>query len=166
MLSWLHQPHCEHQTAQTIEQVAEGGAEAINERLECLDREWSSGRAGKATAAAMIAAGLGLAGSEKPRRALALLGGGLLAHALWTRRGLLDGLFERMGFRCHSEIERERVALRTLRGGFHGLPTLQHIENREDISRFEGEGGTTLDADEAKYDHQEAARDLLHAAQP
>ena len=154
----------QERTQNHVAHAADAGCEAICERLCALDNEWSSGRAGKATAGMMIAAGLGLGGRSTIGRVLGAVGGGLLAHALMTRRGILDHLFEEFGFRSHTQIEQERVALRTLRGDFRELPTVHDVESQEDIARLEGEGGNVLEPEEAKADPQEAAHALLEAA--
>ena len=62
------------------------------------------------------------------------------------------------------EVDQEKVALRVLRGDFRELPTVHAIESREDIARLEGEGGISVDPDEAKVDPVEAAKTVLDAA--
>jgi hypothetical protein len=154
----------ERKTQENVAHAVDAGSEAISERLCALDNEWSSGRAGKATAGVMIAAGLGLGGRSTIGRVFGAVGGGLLAHALLTRRGILDYLFEELGFRSHTEIEQERIALRALRGDFRQLPTIQDVESQDDIARLEGEGGNVLEPEEAKADPKEAAQAVLDAA--
>jgi len=109
------------QTTKTIEGVAsaaEGGREGIDERLCQLEQEWSSRRLGRVVAGALIGAGIGLRRFPILQKSLLMLGGGLLAHSLLTTRGALDGLFEIVGARPRCEIERERLALRTLPATF------------------------------------------------
>ncbi|MFL5330729.1 MAG: hypothetical protein ACJ8C4_17655 [Gemmataceae bacterium] len=144
-----------------IASAAEGGTGAILERLNVLEQEWSSGQLGKLTAVAVIAAGFASIGSDRIRRLLLLAGSGILAHSLITRRGVVDRMFEHLGFRPHSEIACEKLALRALRGDFHGLPTLHDVENREEIDRFEGEGGMVRAPEDSKLGLHEAAKELL-----
>lgn len=96
----------------------------IDARLEELDREWDIERAIEANAATLALAGVAL-GLTLNRRWLALpalVSGFLLQHALqgWCPPvPVLRG----MGFRTMAEIDRERFALKTLRGDFVGLTT-------------------------------------------
>jgi hypothetical protein len=55
------------------------------------------------------------------------------------------------------------LALRAIRGDFHGLPTLQDVVNREEIDRFEGEGGMVREPETSKLELREAAKELLAA---
>lgn len=98
--------------------------EQIDARLEELDREWDIERAIEANAATLAFAGVAL-GATLDRRWLilpALVSGFLLQHALqgWCPPvPVLRGL----GFRTMAEIDRERFALKALRGDFVGLTT-------------------------------------------
>jgi hypothetical protein len=83
---------------------------------------------------------------------------------LFTRSSLVGAFFRAIGFRSGSEIDQEKFALKVLRGDFRQLPTCQEIENKEDISRLEGEGGIALDPDEAKPDAWEVVREVIVAA--
>ena len=102
--------------------VAAGGT-AIDERIAELDREWDIERALEANAAVVSLAGvvMGVAVNRKWFALPAIVAGFLLQHAI-------DGwcppvpLWRRLGFRTQSEIERERYALKVLRGDFRGLP--------------------------------------------
>ena len=68
-----------------------------------------------------------------------------------------------MGFRTSSEIDKEKMALKVLRGDFRALPSLHDVEKRDDISRLEGEGGITVDPDESKIDPADAAKVAVKA---
>ena len=60
--------------------------------------------------------------------------------------------------------DRERLALRTLRGDFRHLPSLHDMRAEPDeLSRFEGEGGPANDADENKLEPREAVRQVIQA---
>jgi hypothetical protein len=144
--------------------IAEGGPAAIRERLEELDREWTAGRLVKATTGVSILAGLPLAVFLNPWFSVVPAAGGLLlAEYLFTRRSTLGYFFERMDYRTGVEIDRERIALKALRGDFKHLPTVHDIEDREAISRLEGEGGMVVEPDDAKLDPLEAVHQVVAA---
>jgi hypothetical protein len=91
----------------------------IDACLAELDREWDIERALEANAAAVSVTGLAL-GVFVDKRFLvvpAIVGGFLLQHALqgWCPP---VPVFRRRGVRTQSEIERERCALKDLRGDF------------------------------------------------
>jgi len=147
---------------QHLARTAEGGPSAIHERLIVLDREWTSGRMAKVTIGLTILAGLLLAVFVNPWFAVApAVGGLLLVQYLFARRSWLGELFQRAGYRCGLQIEEERITLKALRGDYKHLPTLQDIEDRDAISRLEGEGGMVVEPDAAKIDPQEAVRQVV-----
>jgi hypothetical protein len=147
-----------------LARVAEGGPAAIAERLTQLDQEWTAGRMTKATASVMILAGLPLAVFVNPWfTVIPAVGGLLIAQYLFGRHSWLGGLFCGMGYRTGSEIEEEKFALKALRGDFKDLPTVHDIEDRDAISRLEGEGGMVVEPDDAKVDPQEAAKQVASA---
>jgi len=92
---------------------------AIEARLQELDHEWDIERTLEANAATVALAGTVL-GATVDRRFFALpavVAGFLLQHAL---QGWCPPLpvFRRLGFRTQAEMERERYALKALRGDF------------------------------------------------
>ena len=97
--------------------------EAISERIQELDREWDIERFLQTNAAALALTGL-LFGLM--RRKWLLLTGGvlgfLLQHAI---RGWCPPipLLRRMGVRTRGEIDREKYALKILRGDFQNIST-------------------------------------------
>lgn len=102
---------------------AAGGGEAISERLAELDAEWDFDRVLETEAATMGLVGLA-AGLAVDRRLLVLhatVSLMLLIHATHGWYPLLP-LFRRIGVRSRDEIERERYALKILRGDFENLP--------------------------------------------
>lgn len=144
--------------------LADAGPQAISERIEELDTEWTAGRATKATIGVLIVIGFGLTALLGPWwLILPAVGGVFLLQYLFSRTSWLGKVFHEMGFRTGSEVDQEKVALKILRGDFRQLPTVHDIENREDISRLEGEGGIALDPDESKVDPAEAARSVAEA---
>jgi hypothetical protein len=97
-------------------------AHAIGERLEELDREWDIERVLEANAASLILLGV-LLGATTGRKWLIVplaVSGFLLRHAIegWCPP---VPLLRKLGVRTRSEIERERQALKFLRGDFEGL---------------------------------------------
>jgi hypothetical protein len=111
------------QAEEEVRRVAAGGPEAIERRLEELEKEWDIERTLEANAATLATVGAGLALLVDRRFALIplVVGGFLLQHAL---QGWCPPLpvFRRMGVRTQAEIDAERYALKALRGDFRGLP--------------------------------------------
>jgi hypothetical protein len=145
--------------------LADGGEVAITERLNEIVDEWSAGRVTKAVIGLSIVAGMVLAALANPWwLILPFVGGLFLLQYLFGRSSWLADLFQLMGFRSGTEIDHEKFALKALRGDFRHLPTIHEIENKEDISRLEGEGGIALDPEESKPDARDVVRDALEAA--
>ena len=144
-----------------LKHLIDAGPCAINHRLDELDREWSVGRVTKVSAAVLIGLGLILALWLSPWWAI-LSGLTCLAllQYLVAHTSLLGKAFHRMGFRSGCEIERERLALRVLRGDFSRLPTLHDVEDRDAVSRFEDEGGPAVEPAE-KLEAHEAVKQVI-----
>jgi hypothetical protein len=100
-------------------------SEAIERRLAELDREWDIERILEANASTLALVGTILGAFLSPWYLLipGVVTALLLLHALqgWCPP---VPLFRRLGKRTQSEIERERYALKALRGDFRGLATL------------------------------------------
>jgi hypothetical protein len=112
------------QTEENVARAAAAGADAIDRRLEELEREWDIERILEANAASLALVGLGL-GAFVDRRWFvlpAVVAGFLLQHAIqgWCPP---VPLFRRLGVRTQTEIDYERYALKALRGDFQQLPT-------------------------------------------
>jgi hypothetical protein len=149
---------------QQLARIAEMGPTAICDRMCELDREWTAGRLSKATAGILILVGLPLAVFVSPWfAAVPAVGGLLLAQYTFTRRSWLDGLFRSIGYRTGGEIDEERFALKALRGDFKNLPTVHDVEDRDALTRLEGEGGIVFEPDESKVAPQEAAQRVIEA---
>lgn len=160
---------CEDQTKleTRLACLADAGPQAIADRLNQLEREWSAGRVTKATIGVMIIAGLALTALAGPWwLILPAVGGLFLVQYLFSRTSWLGATFQELGFRSGAAIDQEKFALRTLRGDFKNLPTVHEIESKDDISRLEGEGGIAIDPEEAKPDVKEVVREVLQAAKP
>jgi hypothetical protein len=155
--------HCDCPTdlESRLKHLIDAGPCAINNRLAQLDREWSVGRVTKVSAAILISLGLVLAFLVSPWWAI-LAGVACLAllQYLVSTTPLLGEAFHRMGFRSGWEIERERLALRVLRGDFSRLPTLHDVEDRDAVSRFEDEGGPAVEPAE-KVEAHEAVKQVM-----
>jgi len=160
-----HPYHCPTDLESRLKHLIDAGPCAINHRLHQLDREWSVGRMTKVSAAVLVGLGLFLALTVSPYWAiLAGLTCLALLQYLVSPTSLLGEAFFRMGFRSGCEIERERLALRLLRGDFSRLPTLHDVEDRNAVSRFEDEGGPAVEPAE-KIDAHEAAKQVIEATQ-
>jgi hypothetical protein len=147
--------------------LADAGPQAISDRLDQLDREWSAGRMTKAIIGVLIAAGLALTALAGPWwLTLPAVGGFFLLQYLFSRTSWLGATFQEMGFRSGADIDQEKFALRALRGDFKNLPTVHEIESKDDIARLEGEGGIALDPEESKPDVKDAVKEVLQAAKP
>ena len=94
----------------------------IDGRLAELDREWDIERTLEANAAGISVASvlLGMLVSRKWLVMPGIIGGFLLQHAIqgWCPP---VPVFRRMGVRTQTEIEKERYALKALRGDFSGI---------------------------------------------
>lgn len=123
------------ETEERVARIAAAGPDAIARRLEELDREWDIERTLEANAATITAVGSALTLLVDRRFALVplVVGSFLLQHAV---QGWCPPLpaFRRMGVRTQSEIERERYALKALRGDFEPVRTVpsDHTPARAD----------------------------------
>jgi hypothetical protein len=101
---------------------------AIEARLSGLEREWDTDRTIEAEASLVALAGLALGVLVRPAFLAipAAVGAAVLAHAVSGWYPLMP-LFRRLGIRTAREIERERYALKALRGDFRGMnPNAPH----------------------------------------
>jgi len=150
-----------------LAKIADSGPAAINDRLAQLDKEWSAGRGSKAALAVIILTGTVLTLTLSwwwvilPTAAGLFLLQDLVAQTPWMVR-----VFQEAGYRSRADIEHEKFALRTLRGDFRHLPTVHDIEDHDDISRLEGEGGIVVEPAAHKIDAREAAKEVIEATTP
>lgn len=100
--------------------------ETASRRLEALDREWDIDRTIEAEAATMGLVGLALGAFVRPAF-LAMPATVGAAVFLFGTRGLypLLPIFRRLGIRTAREIERERYAVKALRGDFDAMSAEQ-----------------------------------------
>lgn len=94
----------------------------ITKRIAELDREWDVERVLEMNASALALTGVVLAATKSPR--WLLLSGGVLGFLfMHSTQGWCPPLpaLRRMGIRTRAEIERERYALKCLRGDFDAV---------------------------------------------
>ncbi|MEJ7930820.1 hypothetical protein WG922_12640 [Ramlibacter sp. AN1015] len=109
--------------------------ETASRRLEALDREWDMDRTIEAEAAAMGLMGLALGAFVRPAF-LAMPATVGAAVFLFGTRGIypLLPIFRRLGVRTALEIERERYAVKALRGDFDSMAQEQQPGSAADRS--------------------------------
>lgn len=109
-------------TMQRLEVYADADRQVVSNRLDELDREWDTDRAVELDAAVTGLLGLALGAIVRPAFLTipAFVGGVVLVHAMTGLHPLLP-VFRRGGLRTSREIERERYALKALRGDFASL---------------------------------------------
>ena len=110
-------------TRENLMRCVQGGVPAINRRLAALDEEWDIERALETMAPTVTLTGLflGLTVSRKWLIIPALVNGFFLQHAIEGWCPPLPVL-RRLGFRTAEEIDRERYALKAMRGDFQNTP--------------------------------------------
>lgn len=109
----------DRETEGRVQRAAAEGVEGINRRLAELDREWDVERLLQTNASTLSLLGIGLAATHSKRWAIlpGVVFSFLFQHAV---QGWCPPLpvFRRIGVRTRQEIERERYALKVLRGDF------------------------------------------------
>ena len=112
----------ERQTDENVARFRNATPEAITRRLRELDEEWDIERTLEANAAtaSLVGLTLGFTVSRKFLLFPAAVAGFLLQHAIQGWCPPLP-IFRRLGYRTQTEIERERMMLKALRGDFHEL---------------------------------------------
>lgn len=137
----------------------------LNQRLDELAGEWWAERV--ATAALSVAA-LMLLPVAYLDPGLLLVPGALVALLLlqtvfaWSP---IMPLMRLMGYRTACEIWNERYALKALRGDFQRLDTVITPQDREDLSRFEGEGGLAVEDSNEDASDPHIVHEAVKAAQ-
>ncbi|MDB6060933.1 MAG: hypothetical protein JWM78_1036 [Verrucomicrobiaceae bacterium] len=112
----------ELETRLRIQMAAENGPQAIDQRLAVLDREWDIERCLETGASSLSLFGIALGSAVNKKWFIlpAAVTGFLLQHAI---QGWCPPLavLRRLGVRTADEINRERYALKALRGDFRGV---------------------------------------------
>jgi hypothetical protein len=103
--------------------AAGDASDELTARIERLDHEWDFDRIVETEASLMGLLGLALALAVDRRLLVApgLVATMLLLHSIHGWYPMLP-LFRRLGVRTRDEIDRERYALKAVRGDFHGIP--------------------------------------------
>jgi hypothetical protein len=106
-----------------IVRLEEAPAGEIGHRLQALDREWDVERLLQTNASIIVLAGLALAATFN-RKFLLLPAGVFGFFAQHALQGWCPPIpvFRRLGVRTQREIERERYAVKALRGDFDPIP--------------------------------------------
>jgi hypothetical protein len=122
------------QTDAEVTRLENASPENLATRIEQLDREWDIERVLQTNASALVMIGTALAW-RVDRRFLLLPAAVLsffLQHAL---QGWCPPIpvFRRLGVRTAREIERERYALKALRGDFDAVPALGRADTRQRV---------------------------------
>jgi hypothetical protein len=155
------------QTRENVARYASATPQMLDQRLEELSHEWAFERLIAGGSAAAILAGLLLV--------TVLDTAWLLVPAAFAALLLMQAfggwspwvpLLRRMGFRRGCEISHERYALKALRGDFQRLNTVVTPQDREDLARFEGEGGAVVTELAADVSDPEIVNHAIHAAKP
>lgn len=109
----------DRQTEENIRYWSEQPREAIDERITALDREWDVERYLEMTASSLALGGVigGLAGHRRALILPAVVLAFLFQHAVHGWCPPLP-LFRSFGIRTRKEIDREKFALKALRGDF------------------------------------------------
>jgi len=110
-------------TNKRIAALAKGDAAALDARIRDVEREWDVERVLQANASSLVLLGT-LLGARVDRRFLLLPVAVLAFFGLHAIQGWCPPVpvFRRRGIRTVREIERERYALKALRGDFDDVP--------------------------------------------
>lgn len=127
---------------ESVARYASAAPALLDGRLCELEHEWDVERLTSAASGLTVLASVLLASflGEGWLVLPAIIGGCLLLHAVigWTPA---LPLIRQLGFRTAEEIAQERYALKAIRGDFQPISLITTPQDREDLSRFEGEGG-------------------------
>jgi hypothetical protein len=109
----------DRETEGRVQRVATGGRGAIDERLAELDREWDIERVLQANASTLSLVGVSLAATKRKKWAIlpGIVFSFFMQHAVQGWCPPIP-IFRKLGVRTRQEIERERYALKVLRGDF------------------------------------------------
>ena len=117
--NWLQNQRVDGQTQQCLEQAADADREAISRHIDQVDREWDVERYLQMNAGIVSLSGIVLGALVSPRFLVlpAAVFGFFFQHAT---QGWCPPLpvFRKMGVRTRREINREKYALKALRGDF------------------------------------------------
>lgn len=155
------------QTRENVARYASASPHMIEQRLKELAREWDVERVVELAISSLLLlslllpAFLGINWLIVPALFAALL----FAHALLDWSPLVP-VVAALGVRTTCEIGHERYALKALRGDFQKLDVVTTPQDREDLSRFEGEGGAVAPEPVLDASDPEIVQEALRAAKP
>ena len=158
---------CER-TRERVAHYASATPQLLEQRLGELDHEWDVERITATFVALGMLGGVLLVSLFGVNWLVVpfLFATFLLLHALVGWSPVLP-LIRRFGCRTAEEIAHERYALKALRGDFQRLDVVTTPQDREDLARFEGEGGPPAAEPERPADaaHPDAAHPaVVHEA--
>jgi hypothetical protein len=135
----------DERTRESVARYAAASPQLLDQRLRELDHEWDVERVTETGSSLALLAGIGLAAALSGWWLLvpAAMAAFLLLHAVMGWSPFLRFVRAR-GYRTAREIDHERCALKALRGDFQPVATVTTPQDREDLSRFEGEGGACV----------------------
>ncbi|HEX6124151.1 MAG TPA: hypothetical protein VFZ23_02140 [Pyrinomonadaceae bacterium] len=116
--------------------AARGDSNELSARIEELEQEWSIERLIETEASIMGLTGLGL-GAFINRKFLAVpafVGAMVLLHGVQGWYPMLP-LFRRLGFRSREEIDREKFAMKVVRGDFVGADNGETASETERVGK-------------------------------
>jgi hypothetical protein len=118
-----------------IARLERGPAVRIDQRLQALDHEWDVERLLQTNASIIVLLGLALATTVN-RKFLLLPAGVFSFFAQHALQGWCPPIpvFRRLGVRTQREIERERFALKAMRGDFDALAQMNQAPSSERVA--------------------------------
>lgn len=109
----------DQETKENLKKFSEADYEAIDDRIAELDKEWDVERTLQLNAASLALTGtvLGLLVDKRWLALPVIVGSFLIQHSIQGWCPPLP-IFRKLGFRTRPEIDREKYALKALRGDF------------------------------------------------
>ena len=122
----------EEETERNIALFSHADKEELTRRIYALEQEWDIERALELNASSLVLGGLmvSLVGSRKWLVVPALVAVFLMQHSLQGWCPLL-AVLRRLGFRTRKEIDREKNALKVLRGDYRELASRETSKETE-----------------------------------
>ena len=151
-------------TRDNVARFASASSERLDERLRQLTSEWDVERILALTAGIGLGIGIVLSVLHSLWWLLfaAAIATSLLMQSAFAWSPVLP-VVRWMGFRTGCEIARERYALKALRGDFQKLDLVTTPRDREDLCRFEDEGGPPAPESWADASDPEIINEALRA---
>jgi len=156
----------QERTRENVARFAAASPQLLDQRLCELDQEWDVERVTAAGASLGLLGGILLAATLDMTWLVlpTLIAAFLLLHAVIGWSPILP-VIRRLGYRTATEINHERYALKALRGDFQPLAIVATPQDREDLARFEGEGGPPADLPCQDAGHPAVINEAIRASQ-